>query len=118
MKKLTKKQRHEIYKKAYKLLINDMKQLPYIAIEGVGKTNRERVESLIAIEPILVFIGLKSDEQWNNKVVESYIDGHLDFIQITRYTYSFHSHPITDLNFKSTEINKLIKYMIDNKFIK
>ncbi len=95
-----------------------MTQLPYIAIEGVGKTNRERVESLIAIEPILVFIGLKSDEGWNNKVVESYIDGLLDFIQITRDTYEYHSHPNSDLRFKSNEIDKLIKYMITNKFIK
>ena len=95
-----------------------MKPLPYIAIEGVGKTNRERVESLIAIEPILVFIGLKSDEQWNNMVVENYIDGLLGFIYIEQNIYQYHSDSGSDLSFKSTEIHKLIKYMIDNKFIK
>lgn len=94
------------------------KQLPYIAIEGVGKTNRERVESLIAIEPILVYIGLKSNEVWNNLTVETYIDGKLSFIQTDKNTYEYHSHPNHPLRFKSNEINKLIKYMIDNKFIK
>lgn len=30
------------------------KPLPYIAIEGVGKTKEEVLDSLIAIEPLLV----------------------------------------------------------------
>ena len=98
-----------------------MKPLPYIAIEGVGKTKEEVLDSLIAIEPLLVMMGYnKPREDYNNEWCE--LCEHAPITHLVAYSdkevvYRNHS-PVTPLRFKSTEINKLIKYMITNKFIK
>lgn len=96
------------------------KQLPYIAIEGVGNTPQEVLDSLIAIEPLLVMMGWDvPDEDWNNhrcdeNVYNNSIYGYVCGV----LNYHNHIQIIADLRFKSTEIDKLIKYMITNKFIK
>lgn len=97
-----------------------MKPLPYIAIEGVGKTKEEVLDSLIAIEPLLVMMmpSIKFDDD-DAYTTERFITTHI----LTRpsfndYGYYNHKGIDTPIRFKSTEINKLIKYMIDNKFIK
>lgn len=99
-----------------------MKPLPYIAIEGVGKTKEEVLDSLIAIEPILVKLGYDvPNEDYNNEWCNTY-----EVAPITHITaygekiFSYRNHPGLEsaLRFKSTEIDKLIKYMINNKYIK
>lgn len=101
-----------------------MKPLPYIAIEGVGKTKEEVLDSLIAIEPLLVMMGYnKPNEKHNNWAcdVERLTEmTHLLYDKDGGLTYNNHngSYCFNFLRFKSTEINKLIKYMITNKFIK
>ena len=101
-----------------------MKPLPYIAIEGVGKTKEEVLDSLIAIEPLLVMMGYnKPDEDWNDRFCTNFDGTWKDSTIILNETNSFeleyHNHlNNAPLRFKSTEINKLIKYMITNKFIK
>jgi len=98
------------------------KPLPYIAIEGVGKTKEEVLDSLIAIEPLLVMMGwdLGIDEGYNNTMI--YTHNTVNLIGINLFSdgsYFYVNHKShAPLRFKSTEINKLIKYMIDNKFIK
>jgi hypothetical protein len=44
-----------------------MKKLPHIAIEGVGNTPEEKLQSLVEIETVLVLAGYElPDEKWNN----------------------------------------------------
>lgn len=100
-----------------------MKQLPYIAIEGVGKTKEEVLDSLIAIEPLLVMMGYSEPyEQWNNEFCEKCNNSwqhsilHLDNAE---KKLEYHNHSAyTTLRFKSTEIKKLIKYMTKEGYIK
>lgn len=104
-----------------------MKPLPYIAIEGVGKTKEEVLDSLIAIEPLLVMMGYDVPfEEWNNNYCENFMSSwHTSHIICKQddgkdLDLGYHNHNgcFADVIFKSTEIHKLIKYMIDNKFIK
>jgi len=98
-----------------------MTQLPYIAIEGVGKTKEEVLDSLIAIEPLLVMMGYdKPREDWNNHYCTE-LRGAWEYSVIhleKKLEYYNHLVGASNIRFKSNEINKLIKYMIDNKFIK
>ena len=96
-----------------------MKKLPTIAIEGIGNTNREQVESLIAIEPILVSLGYKSDEKWNNSCVTEYIDGGtLGFIHCNNSSYEYHSHPHCATIYKADNPKKLISDFVKCNYFK
>jgi len=96
-------------------------QLPYIAFEGVGKTKEEVLDSLIAIEPLLVMVGWnKPDEVWNNLACDSSnIDTtHLIATENKFVGYYNHSGVDNPICFKATEIKQFINYMIKEGYLK
>jgi len=101
-------------------------QLPYIAFEGVGKTKEEVLDSLIAIEPLLVMVGYRKPyEDWNNEFCKNdsnhkvswnkstiIVGGDMDAVR-------YHNHfSRTTIRFKATEIKQFINYMIKEGYLK
>lgn len=87
--------------------------LPYIAIEGVGETPEQVLDSLIAIEPLLVMMGYNvPDENWNNKVFKRKFTLTHIICGEGNKTLEYHSHwGNCTLRFKANEMDKLIKYL-------
>lgn len=92
-----------------------MTKLPYIAIEGIGNTKEEVLDSLITIEPLLVMMGYnKPHEDYNNIFCSdgflfhnNYLMGNSD----NSISYNNHEGIGTPLRFKANEMDKLIKYL-------
>lgn len=65
-------------------------------IRGIGNTPEEIADSLIALEPILVALGYKSDEGWNKTMFNGF-DCHKDMRYIIcshkSKKYDYHNHP-------------------------
>ncbi len=96
------------------------KQLPYIAFEGVGNTDEEVLDSLIAIEPILVMAGWDNpiEEQWNNFRCNGIVENtHLYGYEEGEINYHNHHICSADIIFKATEIDKFINYMIKEGYL-
>lgn len=94
-----------------------MKKLPNISFHGTK-------DELIKIEPILVMVGYDNpDESWNNKVIEEY-----SFISWLccnpegaeqQNSLGYHSHSAHAIKeFEAKDINKAIKYLIKEGYLK
>jgi hypothetical protein len=100
------------------------KQLPYIAFEGVGKTKEEVLDSLIAIEPLLVMVGYddNTNKGFNNHQCENseLTITHLIPSKPGRKNVCYFSHNGcgNPIRFKATEIKQFINYMIKEGYLK
>lgn len=90
--------------------------LPYISIQGVGKTQEEIIDSLVKIEPILVWLGLdESDEFWNASILEATECSHI--ISYGK-KYGYHNHDgglSVEEHFRADQTEEIIEYVLNYK---
>jgi len=88
-------------------------QLPYIAVEGIGKTREEILQSLIETEMVLWMLGYrKPDENWNNLAITVFDVRYIICVDDEKsILYSNNNSSKYDNQFKSTELMSLINYV-------
>lgn len=97
------------------------KKLPYICITSVGNTYEEKLDSLIQIEPVLVYLGYdEPDDGWNNRACNIRRAKCTDTIIChTNHEIGYHTERSFvfdyDCRFKATQLKEIINYVLNYK---
>jgi hypothetical protein len=97
-----------------------------ILIIGVGKTREEEIDSLVKLEPILAWCGVKDNEGWNNRSVSPNADtigvyAHLHksmqpriYSPCQTYGFEYHNHNCAvpeQCHFLATDLTSIINHL-------